>query len=278
MFKFAVSQLLIAAAVLSLALADISLYSPPFLRTAGQQKSPQSSFTYLGPPSIQQQPQASLIRDNAVYNSIDTSEYNDIGNSLLGGNVGNLNALSPDLEKKIDYNKNFEENQPFSPLTHVDLNPRINLPNSLDKDIEAIPVHNNKNNEGLRPLTELSGNYDNSHRGDVSSNVANNANTMPRVARPQLRQLDLETSRGNNEQQARKNQKNGKRGRANRVSEGHRLITRALWRIFDALMEKNEKEELSGRMNFVENAIKDLITSGSKLEGLIEMIKVRYFL
>jgi len=57
------------------------------------------------------------------------------------------------------------------------------------------------------------------------------------------------------------------------VSEGHRLITRALWRIFDALMEKNENNAIQERMNFVENALKDLIAHNSKLEGMLEMVK-----
>ncbi|RXG60288.1 hypothetical protein Avbf_17221 [Armadillidium vulgare] len=61
-------------------------------------------------------------------------------------------------------------------------------------------------------------------------------------------------------------------GNGKGINDGHRLITRALWRIFDALMEKKNHEELYGRMKFVESTLKDVITSDSKVDGQIGKI------
>lgn len=58
------------------------------------------------------------------------------------------------------------------------------------------------------------------------------------------------------------------------VSDGHRLITRALWRIFDALMEKKNHEELYGRMKFVENTLNSAISTDTKLSTRIESMLV----
>lgn len=55
--------------------------------------------------------------------------------------------------------------------------------------------------------------------------------------------------------------------------DGHRMITRALWRIFDALMEKKDHTELYKRVNFIEEAIKDMITADTKLEDEIDKLK-----
>ena len=115
-------------------------------------------------------------------------------------------------------------------------------------------------------------------------------NTYKKINRPQLRQLDLSpavpvaksvSSRRAVATAARSrtsatNNNVNRRGRSNqnRVSEGHRLITRALWRIFDALMEKNEKDALQERMNLVESAIKTLIASNTNIEDVINMVKV----
>ncbi|CAL4071326.1 unnamed protein product, partial [Meganyctiphanes norvegica] len=55
--------------------------------------------------------------------------------------------------------------------------------------------------------------------------------------------------------------------------DGHRMITRALWRIFDALMEKKDHTELYKRVNFVEEALKDMITADTKLEDEIDRLK-----
>lgn len=57
------------------------------------------------------------------------------------------------------------------------------------------------------------------------------------------------------------------------VHDGHRMITRALWRIFDALMQKKDHSQLYGRMGFVEEALKKMITVDSQLEGEIDKLK-----
>lgn len=58
------------------------------------------------------------------------------------------------------------------------------------------------------------------------------------------------------------------------VHDGHRMITRALWRIFDALMQKKDHSQLYGRMGFVEEALKKMISVDSQLEGEIDKLKV----
>nr|XP_045609596.1 C-type lectin domain family 2 member D-like [Procambarus clarkii] len=62
------------------------------------------------------------------------------------------------------------------------------------------------------------------------------------------------------------------------VHDGHRMITRALWRIFDALMQKKDHSQLYGRMGFVEEALKKMISVDSQLEDEIDKLKVRFFL
>lgn len=57
------------------------------------------------------------------------------------------------------------------------------------------------------------------------------------------------------------------------LHDGHRMITRALWRIFDALMQKKDHSQLYGRVNFVEEALKKMITVDSQLEGEIDKLK-----
>ncbi|XP_066963953.1 low affinity immunoglobulin epsilon Fc receptor-like [Macrobrachium rosenbergii] len=57
------------------------------------------------------------------------------------------------------------------------------------------------------------------------------------------------------------------------VSDGHRLITRALWRIFDALMQKKDHSALYSRMTFVEEALKKMISVDSQLEDEIDKLK-----
>lgn len=57
------------------------------------------------------------------------------------------------------------------------------------------------------------------------------------------------------------------------VSDGHRLITRALWRIFDALMQKKDHAQLYSRMTFVEEALKKMISVDSQLEDEIDKLK-----
>ncbi|XP_068241725.1 C-type lectin domain family 12 member B-like [Palaemon carinicauda] len=57
------------------------------------------------------------------------------------------------------------------------------------------------------------------------------------------------------------------------VSDGHRLITRALWRIFDALMQKKDHSQLYSRMTFVEEALKKMISVDSQLEDEIDKLK-----
>lgn len=59
------------------------------------------------------------------------------------------------------------------------------------------------------------------------------------------------------------------------ISEGHRIITRALWRIFDALMQKKDHSQLYGRMTFVEEALKKMISVDTQLEDEIDKLKVR---
>lgn len=59
------------------------------------------------------------------------------------------------------------------------------------------------------------------------------------------------------------------------VHDGHRMITRALWRIFDALMQKKDHSQLYGRMGFIEEALKKMISVDSQLEGEIDKLKVR---
>ncbi|XP_042228240.1 uncharacterized protein LOC121870470 [Homarus americanus] len=61
------------------------------------------------------------------------------------------------------------------------------------------------------------------------------------------------------------------------VHDGHRMITRALWRIFDALMQKKDHSQLYGRMGFVEEALKKMISVDSQLEDEIDKLKVRAF-
>ena len=58
------------------------------------------------------------------------------------------------------------------------------------------------------------------------------------------------------------------------IHDGHRLITRALWRIFDALMEKKSHEELYGRVKVVENALTNMMTSEGSVESQFKSIKV----
>lgn len=55
--------------------------------------------------------------------------------------------------------------------------------------------------------------------------------------------------------------------------EGHKLITRALWRIFDALMEKNENVALQERVNLMEAAIREVLQHSTKMEDNIDLIK-----
>lgn len=57
------------------------------------------------------------------------------------------------------------------------------------------------------------------------------------------------------------------------MHDGHRMITRALWRIFDALMQKKDHSQLYGRMGFVEEALKKMISVDSQLEGEIDKLK-----
>ncbi|XP_063587326.1 uncharacterized protein LOC134764658 isoform X1 [Penaeus indicus] len=57
------------------------------------------------------------------------------------------------------------------------------------------------------------------------------------------------------------------------ISEGHRIITRALWRIFDALMQKKDHSQLYGRMTFVEEALKKMISVDTQLEDEIDKLK-----
>ncbi|XP_069189508.1 uncharacterized protein [Procambarus clarkii] len=57
------------------------------------------------------------------------------------------------------------------------------------------------------------------------------------------------------------------------VHDGHRMITRALWRIFDALMQKKDHSQLYGRMGFVEEALKKMISVDSQLEDEIDKLK-----
>lgn len=64
-------------------------------------------------------------------------------------------------------------------------------------------------------------------------------------------------------------------GHVNGMHDGHRMITRALWRIFDALMQKKDHSQLYGRMSFVEEALKKMISVDSQLEGEIDKLKVR---
>lgn len=59
----------------------------------------------------------------------------------------------------------------------------------------------------------------------------------------------------------------------NGVSEGHRIITRALWRIFDALMQRKDHAQLYGRMSFVEEALKKMISVDTQLEDEIDKLK-----
>ncbi|XP_050700931.1 uncharacterized protein LOC126987732 [Eriocheir sinensis] len=62
-------------------------------------------------------------------------------------------------------------------------------------------------------------------------------------------------------------------GHGANVHDGHRMITRALWRIFDALMQKKDHSQLYGRMGFVEEALKKMISVDSQLEGEIDKLK-----
>lgn len=229
------SQLLFA----TLAAADISPFSPPFLRAPGDKPS-QPSFNYLQYPP----PPTPLISDNPAYNAPNDAQPNMHFN------------LQPDdrnMGPEINHNPNFgDSNVPSGsyPSEYIPANARPS------------PMH------FQHPHAPLS------TEGDI------NVPPVGKIGRPQLRQLDLDSATGRggdasevNSASARTRAVN-RRGRSNtRVSEGHRLITRALWRIFDALMEKNEKEELHGRMTFIESAIKDMISSDSKLEGFMEMIK-----
>lgn len=57
------------------------------------------------------------------------------------------------------------------------------------------------------------------------------------------------------------------------ISEGHRIITRALWRIFDALMQRKDHSQLYGRMSFVEEALKKMISVDTQLEDEIDKLK-----
>ena len=58
------------------------------------------------------------------------------------------------------------------------------------------------------------------------------------------------------------------------VSDGHRMITRALWRIFDALMEKKEQVK---RMTQVEAALKTMITADTKIDDEVRKLRVCIF-
>ena len=132
-----------------------------------------------------------------------------------------------------------------------------------------LSVGNTFNHQASNPLTG------NNHL--ASNHQTHLPEGVSKTGRPQLRQLDLESppppsSAGVSPVRTRDVARRS-RSNQNRVSEGHRLITRALWRIFDALMERNEKDALQERVQFVEGAIKDMITSDSKLEGLVEMVK-----
>ncbi|XP_076048774.1 uncharacterized protein LOC143029754 isoform X2 [Oratosquilla oratoria] len=57
------------------------------------------------------------------------------------------------------------------------------------------------------------------------------------------------------------------------ISEGHRLITRALWRIFDALMQKKEHGELYSRTQEMQSVLKDLVTEDTKLRQQYRTMK-----
>jgi len=61
-----------------------------------------------------------------------------------------------------------------------------------------------------------------------------------------------------------------------RVSEGHRLITRALWRIFDALMEKNENAAITDRVNIMENGIRQVMAKMDGIQGQIDDIQAQF--
>ncbi|XP_018016145.1 uncharacterized protein LOC108672899 [Hyalella azteca] len=245
------------------ATADLSPFSPPFLRGAGQVQ-PQSQFNYLQPqahvpslihphahyagnpnlenpaligPSMLQSEPEEIIPDENIY--FQNNNFHHPSDTKSHGNTAELNGqmVNPSMNRQ----GHFLENSVHDPKTY-----------SSERG-ENIPESNQFGNE-----QELDG---------------------TKTGRPQLRQLVLDPASVSREAEARREKLRGenppsRRGRSNpRVSEGHRLITRALWRIFDALMEKNENQALQTRMTFVENALKDMITSDSKLEGMIEMVK-----
>ena len=64
------------------------------------------------------------------------------------------------------------------------------------------------------------------------------------------------------------------KGNVGGVHDGHRLITRALWRIFDAIMEKKNHDGLYGRIKFMEGALDDMLSSDSRVLNQVDALTV----
>jgi len=217
--------------------SDANLFSPPFLRRAGYSQKQQTG-------------------------SVDAS---DEGSELLvsSSNLKNINIIDLNMTEVLD--------NPPPPIV-------VNRVSSSDVDLHKIPSIS-----------------------DINRQISMQHQQLPvqdrrTVTRPQVRSLDgrsiqpVATSeirapvrapgqptsvyvnrRPTHNRRSTTSRRNSRNGQ--KVSEGHRLITRALWRIFDALMEKNEKDELKERMSVVENGLTEMISYSGKLEDVIDMIK-----
>jgi len=121
------------------------------------------------------------------------------------------------------------------------------VPNARRNPNRSASVSNNRRNNGARA-------------GNGGANGANSpaaAGDLPDRRRQIL-----------NRQQSRRSRQN------QRVSEGHRLITRALWRIFDALMEKNENAAIHDRVNIMENGIRQVMLKIDEIQGQLDEMKM----
>ena len=243
--------------------SEVSPYSPPFLRAVGNSaSSPNFNFPQQPPASS-----GSLIQDNSLY----SMKYG--GASAA---AGNSEAGTPNLIPQDHYQPAFPSSG--SETIHSE---NIAMPSAFSHPNNGVPFPPGSYNE----VDSMYGN----DNGAANSMTVNNV----RVNRPQLRQLDFVASRSNPNppipvartnarsednrrpvQPRSPSQPSSRNGNTRRVSEGHRLITRALWRIFDALMERNEKAELTERMIQVENTVGNLkVPDTNSLESMVEMLK-----
>jgi len=213
---------------------NISPFSPPFLRAANS-KSPSSTIVnYLMPQSSR----GNVEPSNTVHGASPDTD---------------LQLESENPSNQLKKNEPTIENSYMFPNQHTQFSEP--LPNYLIQN----PHQTNENVKVGRPqLRQLDLNID--RAGQSQRQVHSNRQPVPTSNNRRINNNNANSKRNNH--------------RTSRVSEGHRLITRALWRIFDALIEKNQNTALAERMALVEHALHNKDSPDETWTGSIDMIQV----